>query len=414
MAKGRGQRISGLHWVPFFAGLGSACLYVYFMAARGGEIGLGLRFTMVIGIAIGLLAVVQSILAASSAHQLVRLRGHRDMLEEQLHSQIEVLTAMREVSRILSDAVDLKPIATQVLNILAPLLNSEEIALILRNENGSLTLKALRRDGKTTYADELSGGEVELDTAAQALELGTLVGAIQDSARVFCVPLLADEAAVGVMRFEIPLEGPHGEKERRIGDLESILFDIAKHLALVIKTPRLHDRAILDSLTGLFTRWHFDIRIEEMFRLARRYATPFSLVLMDIDHFKRVNDTHGHRAGDAALREIASVVTTSIRNCDSAFRYGGEEFAILLPETTADGAALLAERLRAKVKAHPLKTDGAVVRVTISLGVAEYGPNLSSHGELIGLADRALYKVKQDGRDAVAIAKGAAVDSGNS
>jgi len=246
-----------------------------------------------------------------------------------------------------------------------------------------------------------TGKEVELGDAAEALEHQTLVKAIDGSTCTFCVPLVADQNAIGVMRFEIQVEGSHDEKEAKIDEFEVVLTDIAKHLALVVKTPRLHDRAIIDSLTGLFARRHFDIRIDDMFRLARRYASPFSLILLDIDYFKAVNDTHGHRAGDAVLRETAALVTAGIRDCDSAFRYGGEEFAVLLPETTAEQAALIAERLRKEIEANRVQTTEVPQKlsVTISLGIAEYSPELANHGELIALADQALYRAKQEGRN---------------
>jgi len=404
----------GLYWIPFVVGLLSACIYVFFLIFRSGKLTPDVVVTLVLGVAVGLLAVSQAIFAAADGRALAQARQHGKMLEErladahdqskQLNSHVEVLTAMREVTRILSDAVDLKEIAKSVFDVLVPLLGAEEIALFLKDDDGCVALKALRRDDETLYADELSGGEVELGDAAQALEYQTLVKAIDGSAGTFCVPLVADQNAVGVMRFEIPLEGAHEEKERKIDELEVILADIAKHLALVVKTPSLHDRAIIDGLTGLFTRRHFDIRVDDMFRLARRYGTPFSLILLDIDHFKNVNDTHGHRAGDHVLREGAELITSVIRDCDSAFRYGGEEFAILLPETALKQAQSIAERLRKAVRSSTMESDGAKISITISLGVAEYNPDLANHGELIALSDKALYAAKQGGRDRTAIA----------
>ena len=401
----------GLYWIPFVAGLGSACTYAVFLVTGWGKPHAGLIVTVVLGIVIGLLAVTMAIFAAADARALAESRRHEKLLEarlveahdqtKQLNSHLEVLSAMREVTRILSDAVDLKQIAKSVFDVLEPLLSTDEIALILRDDEGDLTLKALRRGGKMQYDDELTGREVGLDEAAEALEHQTLVKAIDGSTCTFCVPLVADQSAIGVMRFEIQLQGSHDEKEAKIDEFEVVLTDIAKHLALVVKTPSLHDRAIIDSLTGLFSRRHFDIRIDDMFRLARRYASPFSVILLDIDHFKEVNDTHGHRTGDAVLRETATLVTAGIRDCDSAFRYGGEEFAVLLPETTAEQATSIAERLRNGIQANIVQTGKPPekVSVTISLGIAEYSPELANHGELIALADQALYQAKQEGRN---------------
>lgn len=406
----------GLYWIPFCVGLVSACVYIYFLVSEWGGMGAGIRVTLIMGLVIGVLAIVQAVLAAADSRVLTDMKREekalRDRLAQahgqskQLSSHLEVLTAMREVTRILSDAVDLKHIANKVFDVLEPLLGADEIALILKEAQGGLELKALRRGGETFYGDELAGAEVELDDAAQALEHQTLVKSVDGSTGTFCVPLVADQAAVGVMRFEIQLEGSAAEKESKIDELELILTDIAKHLALVVKTPSLHDRAIIDGLTGLFTRRHFDIRIDDMFRLARRYGTPFALVLLDVDHFKEVNDTYGHPAGDTVLREAAGVITTAIRDCDSAFRYGGEEFAILLPETTAEQACHIAERLRAMVGHHAVKTKEGDVSVTLSLGVTEYNPDLANYGELIVLADQALYRAKQAGRNRTVVNAG--------
>jgi len=401
---------TGLYWVPFFVGLGSVCTCVFFLTGRWEDMTSGLRITLMLGLVVGLLAVVQAIFAAADTRALSDARRRQTALTQrladahnqvqQLNAHLEVLTAMREVTRILSDAVDLKQIAKNVFNVLEPLLGTDQIALILTDDQGRLTLKALREDGTTKYDDELSGNEIDLAEAREALRHQALVKAVDGATGVFCVPLVADQNAIGVMRFEIPVEGPHEERERKIDELEKILEDIAKHLALVVKTPSLHDRAIIDGLTGLFTRRHFDIRIDDMFRLARRYATPFALILLDVDYFKKVNDTCGHRGGDVVLRETAALVTGGIRDCDSAFRYGGEEFAVLLPETTAEQAHRIAERLRKAVEQNAVTVEnGAEITVTISLGISEYSPALANYGELIALADHALYAAKQQGRN---------------
>jgi len=417
MSDGDDRWALGPYWIPFALGLATACASIWSLVALGRSMGMGLVVALGLGTIIGLIAVVQAIFAASDARALTESRSQQQALEthltearvqaQQLRAHLEVLTAMREVTRILSDTVDLKPIATRVFDVLQPLLAADEIALLLKNDEGSLVLKALRREDKTLYGEQLSGGEVDQTDAVQALEHETLVKATSGSAGTFCVPLVADQSAVGVMRFVIPLTGTHEEKEAQIDALEETLTDIAKHLALVVKTPSLHDRAIIDSLTGLFTRRHFDIRIDDMFRLARRYATPFALILLDIDHFKPVNDTYGHRAGDEALRQVAATVTGAIRDCDSAFRYGGEEFAVLLPETTAAQALHIGERLRSAVSSCRVRTDAGELSLTISLGVADYNPELANHGEIIALADRALYAAKQAGRNRAELAKAA-------
>lgn len=152
-----------------------------------------------------------------------------------------------------------------------------------------------------------------------------------------------------------------------------------------------------DALTGVHNRAAFDKRLDEEIHRARRYDHPVSLLIVDVDHFKTYNDTHGHQAGDTVLQELAAQLESVCRTGDFVARYGGEEFALILPETDIDGAGLLAERLRRAIGSHDW-THGSV---TISVGAAELCSNTTSVGHLIERADGALYEAKRTGRDRV-------------
>lgn len=158
-----------------------------------------------------------------------------------------------------------------------------------------------------------------------------------------------------------------------------------------------------DPLTGLENRQSFHRRLEEEVERARRFGRPCGLLMLDVDHFKAVNDTHGHPAGDEALRRIAGVLARQVRRIDHVARYGGEEFVMLLPETGPEGAEALAERIRAAVSAHPtpLGTD-LERRLTASLGVATFPADAENAAGLVRAADLALYAAKGAGRDRVA------------
>lgn len=402
-------------WVPFVAGLGSACLYVWAMTARSHDHDLRLWIMMSGGAVIGLLAVAQSVLAASRMRRLTRAQeDNKELMErlsvasaqseqQQFHS--ELLTAMRGLTQILTGAIDLKAITRNILEILGPLLHSEEIALVLKpQDDGPPVLYALRRNGRTACAGELAGNEVELGTAALVMAESKPHKAIEDSRCIFCSPLFADREVIGAIRFELPLQGTAQENEEQIARVEATLQNITDHLAIAIQTPDLRDRAMIDSLTGLFRRRYFETRLNELVALARRYGTVSSLVLIDVDRFKQVNDRFGHRVGDDALRHIAETIRSSIRECDHAFRHGGDELAILLPETPAHRAALLCERLRTTLKARVLPTEAGPLTLTLSQGVVEIGPGAPSPGELVSLADRALYRAKEAGRDTFVVA----------
>jgi two-component system cell cycle response regulator len=165
---------------------------------------------------------------------------------------------------------------------------------------------------------------------------------------------------------------------------------------------RLEKLAITDYLTGVYNIRYFYHRLEEEFSRAQRYGYPVSCIMMDIDHFKRINDTYGHRVGDKVLREFAQLVRRHTRKSDVFARYGGEEFILLLPQTPVNGAEIEAKRLRSYIKKHKFKVIQS--RITTSMGIACWPVhNITTSDDLITLADHALFRAKSMGRDCVVI-----------
>jgi diguanylate cyclase (GGDEF)-like protein len=157
-----------------------------------------------------------------------------------------------------------------------------------------------------------------------------------------------------------------------------------------------------DDLTGALRRNHFFDLSRRQFNLALRHRRPLSLLLLDLDHFKRLNDEHGHGFGDAALRRVASLCQESLRETDIFGRYGGEEFAITLPETGQASARIVAERIRQKVTAQGLTTpNGNLLHCSVSIGLTAQHPSHSGLGELIEEADQAMYQAKSEGRNCI-------------
>lgn len=169
---------------------------------------------------------------------------------------------------------------------------------------------------------------------------------------------------------------------------------------------RLREMATRDALTGLFNRQAFDARLADELGRTRRYQRPLSLILADLDHFKNYNDTNGHVRGDELLHELAGVFLAAVRATDFVARYGGEEFVILLPEATRAAAAEVAERVRAMVANYPfpLRETQPGGLVTLSLGVASYLEGVPADGSLVEVADQALYRAKNAGRNRVELA----------
>jgi two-component system cell cycle response regulator len=178
-------------------------------------------------------------------------------------------------------------------------------------------------------------------------------------------------------------------------------FNIMAERLMEHKT-RLEELSSRDGLTGLYNRREFEARLREEIQRARRYGKPLSVMLLDIDHFKNVNDRYGHQAGDETLIAVADLIRLSARPMDAVCRYGGEELAVILPETEAGGAAIVAERIRASV-AESLTTtpQGDEIQVTVSIGFAVFPQDGDAGPSLVKAADEALYAAKQEGRNLV-------------
>ncbi|MBA1147629.1 diguanylate cyclase [Ectothiorhodospiraceae bacterium WFHF3C12] len=197
----------------------------------------------------------------------------------------------------------------------------------------------------------------------------------------------------------MPLVSPDG----RVGHICLQVYDVTEAAvsrgALERANDRLEVLSRTDSLTGLLNRGAWEEAVAEEFRRYQRTGQVASLVMFDIDHFKHVNDTHGHPAGDAVIRQVAAVLRENTRQTDIGGRYGGEEFAVVLIDTDGEHARVFAERLRTQVEAAVAQHEGERLQVTISLGIAPLGPGIGGHAQWIEHADAGLYASKRGGRN---------------
>lgn len=225
-----------------------------------------------------------------------------------------------------------------------------------------------------------------------------------------CIPLLVKGEARGVVTLVEPKVTDQGFPRERV----LFLTTLANQAAIALENARLYDEAITDGLTKVYVHRFFQYKLEEEVRLARRSGRPLTLLMLDIDHFKRLNDTYGHQQGDMALIEMARIMKTVVRVVDTTAaqrrpdivaRYGGEEFMIILPETAMPDAMGVAERLRKTVEEFqftPVAGQEAPLKVTVSLGLAGWTTGLSRE-TLIAQADKALYRSKHGGRNRVSV-----------
>ncbi|WP_148862377.1 GGDEF domain-containing protein [Marinobacter fonticola] len=190
-----------------------------------------------------------------------------------------------------------------------------------------------------------------------------------------------------------------------------MIYDVTDFAASRQALEKANDQLTLlsetDRLTGLLNRGTWESLLEAEYERCRRYGNDSVLVMFDIDHFKAVNDTYGHVAGDEVIRRTSAILQGSLRHADLAGRYGGEEFAVILPETDLDGAIALSERIRTSIEQTPVDTENATIRYTISMGVAPMHDGIGTPVQWIRESDAALYVAKEGGRNQVRVAAAA-------
>jgi diguanylate cyclase (GGDEF)-like protein len=376
------------------------------------------------------------ILTAITNHVAVSLETAR---AAQLAVAVQAASRQRDVAETLRAAMAEQSATLDPDEVMDRLLRA-----LTRTLSGDAAL-LLSRDGDRYVVTASHGGApvgTVLDTVPADLAdiVGARVGAARPPAEDLAANLaanLAEDLASDLASSAVPLGGllgapgswlaiPVAERgeplgillvgSRHDGAMQEAQVEVAAALAeqgmTAYENARLFSQvrqlATIDGLTGLYNRNHFFGEATKQFRVAQRYGRPFAAIMVDIDHFKRINDTHGHPVGDEVIRVVADRLRQAARDSDVLGRYGGEEFALVTPETGAS-ATKLAERLREIVCAEPVPTKVGPLHVTISVGMAyldrvggvQQGPQL---GQLLARADAALYEAKQAGRNRVATA----------
>ncbi len=225
----------------------------------------------------------------------------------------------------------------------------------------------------------------------------------QDNTPIIYVTAFADKKTLQRARITEPhgyIIKPFNTKDLQ-SNIEMTLYKHEMERKLQENQEKLRQMAITDYLTGIFNRRHFFELAETELERARRYQHPFSIILFDIDRFKRVNDTYGHAAGDQVLCTITAQCRENLRENDIFARYGGEEFVILLPETSLERAKKMAERTRENIANFAIEIGDASISITISFGVASLANGTLALDELLARADKALYASKEAGRNCV-------------
>jgi diguanylate cyclase (GGDEF)-like protein len=340
----------------------------------------------------------QASIALQNAH-LYSLERQRARQLEAINTIAQQSTAVMELEDLLARVCSVIQQAFQVSHV--SLFLREEGDLVLRAHQGTLT-PCVPPGGRFPASQEpwsrvigTSGTLVEKDLTAAP----DSIRLFKESASRMSIPLISFGQTLGVLTLHS--SQPHAFRESELQSLESVADICANSIQNAHYVDRVKQLAYLDGLTGIFNRRFFELRIMEEIERARRYGTGMAVIMADIDQFKRLNDEFGHLLGDEVLRQVSSLLHQQLRKIDVVCRYGGEEFAILLTQTTAQQALAIAEKLRRLVEGWQF--PGVPRTVTISAGIAAFPTHGKTRDEIIRAADNGLYAAKQAGRNRVCL-----------
>jgi diguanylate cyclase (GGDEF)-like protein len=344
-----------------------------------------------------------------------------DDLLSAMKRTVEQLAAFNEMAKALTSTLELKEVLQLVMQKVSDLLHPRNWSLILQDENtGKLYFEVVVGEGAEALkslqvlpGEGIAGTVFSTATARLVDDVGgdPSFAPRFDQASAFrtrsilAVPLIARGSVLGVMEL---VNGPN-DSHFTSDDLTT-LTAIADYAAIAIENARnfrrVQELTITDEHTGCFNARHLRAQLEHEVKRSQRFHHPLSLVFLDLDHFKSVNDTHGHLVGSALLKEVGELLVASSRQLDLVFRYGGDEFALMLVETAPEGAMITARRIRDAFRSRRfMQSQGLDLRLTASLGVATFPDHASSSTDLIRAADFAMYAAKANGRDDVRLAE---------
>ena len=340
---------------------------------------------------------------------------YADFLEANraMQQKMSEMTALHKVSETINDFANLDSVLQRVLDIAIDVIGAERGSLMLfdpsleklvvevaRGIPGEMKKRVMLDIGEGIAGKVFETGREIITSEGSGDSRFKMMFADEEQIRsLACVPLRMQDKNIGVINMINRKEGTEFDQS----SIE-LLKTIARHAASVIENARLYKLATVDGLTQLYVRRYFEVRLVEELHRSRRYNNVVSLAMLDIDHFKNVNDTYGHQVGDFVLKEVARIVKSEIRVIDLPARYGGEEFVIILPETGVDGSFTFAERLRKHIEDTVFKTGENDLTVNVSLGCATFPSDQAGDmEELIKQADTALYHAKENGRNKVSL-----------
>lgn len=326
---------------------------------------------------------------------------------EKSQAQIETIY---ETSRTLGEKLNLSEVVEEILNIVQKILGYRFFSIFVLTEQGMLSLLGEIKKGERykhgePKAERLRGVFSEVVNTGKTVRVFDVTQEpdikpnFSEIRSIMAVPMISRGKVIGVMDASSTRTGAFLDQDEKIFSI------LASSAALAIENALLHQKTeeltIVDELTGLYNYRYFNRKLRAEVRRAERYMQTLSLIMIDIDWFKRCNDTYGHLFGNRVLQELGVRIKESVRDVDVVCRYGGEEFAVILPQTKKADAQMIGERIRHKVESADFGNVQEKVKMTVSLGVASFPENGRTSKELIERVDQALYLAKGKGKNLV-------------
>ncbi|NLM17213.1 MAG: diguanylate cyclase [Candidatus Riflebacteria bacterium] len=310
--------------------------------------------------------------------------------ELQLHALLDLaLTTIGEIVKLTSGSMWLYDDETQSLNLISKITNGR----VRTNPRGKIDKKT------SVFVKTL------LDRKSTLIKYHDAPLEVTENDQKFfgdtfaLIPIMNKGTFLGAIHLENEADEPFQDRDLRLIQV------FALQLGAAVQNAKLYEQAITDGMTKLYLHRYFKQRLKDEIKRASRYGHELALIMIDIDYFKKLNDTYGHQAGDEVLKQVAQILKTGLRLHDLPVRYGGEEFALLLPETGITGAKNVAQRIRKAIEASVLEYEGNIIRQTASFGIAVFPADAKDDDSIIRSADIALYYSKESGRNRVSCFK---------
>jgi diguanylate cyclase (GGDEF)-like protein len=368
-----------------------------------------------------LMATLLALFASATYRARVRYEAEYRQLQRYLNEDVardrtrlirnlDLVSAAQQVSMAIKQETEFERILSVVLEQLEHFARSDSITVFTIDENGKAAARAERRRGVDRFPPALTQDSVECSLVDEAVRIGRPVRELNETTGEFVLAVYfgTPDGARGVVRVARNVaDEPDFSDEMQA--YEQAVGQLVRMVSLGLKTASMWDRAIKDEKTGLYNANHYQDQMKRQVAIAQRSGAALSLIMMDIDKFKHINDTYGHLAGDTVLAEVSAILKREARESDTPYRYGGEELCIVCCATSEEDAAKAAERMRHKIACTEFHDErGRLLPISASFGVAEFDPaRMHTENDLKEACDRALYVAKENGRNMVVVHAGA-------